>query len=529
VLAIYSEVGKSLVMKKLELGQITGCGPAVPALTAKAVEQTRTIVAQMGPEPFIEAMAANPDFDIVIGGRAYDPSPYIAFAAYHALKKKTDSMLSLGPDVLGAFTHMGKIMECGGLCATPKSSSAMTTVYQDCSFDVKPLDPNAKCTELSVAAHTLYEKSRPDILTGPGGYLDLTEAVYKQLPDGVSVRVRGSTFHSTASQNLPYTVKLEGAGVIGFRTMIIGSFRDPIMIPQIHNFLADVKRHVAIQHTHIKESWDICWHVYGLNEDGPPPKELMLVAEVIADNQALATSVASSARIGCAHGAYPGQKATGGNFAMGIGGRFELETAECAEFTVYHLIPLKEGQEGASAVGSNDNRLFHWRTQYIGKGEAEAASLGGAMANGLKAPGEMNGKPKRRTTAAAVVPGLSGPPSRLVDVAKVVRSKNAGPYEITLDVVFDDPAVYKAIKRSGLLSAEVIAKLYGLHVDQLVWCGFFDVALAFKATVPRMRDGKPSCSGGYGEDDVHGCQQYVRLMDLKLDEPLAQELAQLVV
>lgn len=481
----------------------------------------------MGAEPFLNAMAANPDFDIIIGGRAYDPSPYIAFASYHALKDKSASILSLGPEMLGSFAHMGKIMECGGLCATPKSVSARTTIYQDCSFDIQPLDPAAKCTVLSVAAHTLYEHSRPDILYGPGGYLDLTKASYQELPDGISVRVRGSIYNSTASQGVPYTVKLEGAKVAGYRTLIIGSFRDPIMIPWINEFLEQTKQQVAVQHTHIKEHWDICWHVYGLNPDGPPPKEVFLVAEVLADTQALATSLASSARVCCAHGAYPGQKATAGNFAMGIGGRFELQTDECAEFSVYHLMPVEEGQQGSSELGANDNHLFHWKKLAIGKGESRAESNG--RANGHTIGGASTVQTERVSHGALKPVKRTSPPSTLVDIATVVRSKNAGPFEITLDVMFDRADVYQAVKRSSLLSDEMIARLYDLSPDQLIWSGFFDVALAFKATLPRMRDGKPTSSGSFKEDDVHGSQQYVRLMEVKLTDALLQELKQLGV
>jgi hypothetical protein len=115
----------------------------------------------------------------------------------------------------------------------------------------------------------------------------------------------------------------------------------------------------------------------------------------------------------------------------------------------------------------------------------------------------------------------------LIDIAKIVRSKNAGPYEITMDVIFDDPAVYQTVKTSRILGPEVISKLYAVPVEEIVWCGFFDVALAFKATIPRTRGGKGICSGGYMENDVHGSQQYVPLMDLELSDDLIRDLGAL--
>ena len=79
----------------------------------------------------------------------------------------------------GIYWHMAKIMECGALCADPKGAVILATVRKD-SFDLEPMAPNARCTTTSVAAHTLYEKSRPDLLAGPGGILDLNDSHYEQ-------------------------------------------------------------------------------------------------------------------------------------------------------------------------------------------------------------------------------------------------------------------------------------------------------------------------------------------------------------
>src|ERR1700761_7212975 len=191
VLAVYSEVSKELVQERLHAGQISGCGDEVPQLTNEEIHSTPRILAQMGPEPILNAMLPNPEFDVLVAGRAYDPAIFVAFCGMKRLKFSYSSLHSLGTNLLGGFYHMGKIMECGGLCATPKSHGATALIYDDGTFDVSPLDPAARCVPLSVAAHTLYEKSRPDILHGPGGYLDLTQTTYKQLSDGISVRVRG--------------------------------------------------------------------------------------------------------------------------------------------------------------------------------------------------------------------------------------------------------------------------------------------------------------------------------------------------
>lgn len=98
---------------------------------------------------------------------------------------------------------------------------------------------------------------------------------------------------------------------------------------------------------------------------------------------------------------------------------------------------------------------------------------------------------------------------RLRDLAKVLRSKNSGPFELTLDVVFGDPATYQWVKDSGVLSRATIARLYGLPEERVLVAEFFDPALAFKATIVR-----PTPSGTVGETDTYGAQQHAPLLDL---------------
>lgn len=180
----------------------------------------------MGPEPFVDAIDANPDFDVIIGGRAYDPSPYVAYCT-HQLKRQVPNLsVKEIHSRIGGFLHMGKIMECGGLCSLPKSHGAISTVYADGQFDVRPTAPDSICTPLSVAAHTLYENTRPDILRGPGGSLDLTGSKYEQLADGRSVRVGGSQFRPSRAEGKPYTLKLEAAQIVGYRSLFLGSVKD---------------------------------------------------------------------------------------------------------------------------------------------------------------------------------------------------------------------------------------------------------------------------------------------------------------
>lgn len=228
VVQIFSGIDKSLISKRLRDGSITGCGVAVPELKQEDIDDAPHIVAQMGTEPYLKALREYQNLDIVLAGRAYDPVPYVAFAT--ACLEKRIAIQELNKEqiskIQGGFMHMGKIMECGGLCSTPKSAGAVAIVYEDGSFDIRPTAPGAKCTPLAVAAHTLYEKGRPDLLFGPGGHLDLTQPDLIAHDDGKTVHVSGSTFHCTVDQGRPYQIKLEGARNRGYRSIYMGFVRD---------------------------------------------------------------------------------------------------------------------------------------------------------------------------------------------------------------------------------------------------------------------------------------------------------------
>lgn len=224
--SIFSGIDKSVILERLDVGGVSGCGVCVPPLTSKDVKDSTRVVAQIGPEAFIDAMEATPDFDIIIGGRAYDPAPYVAYSMYQLKRQNPGITHDQIESRHGGFLHMGKIMECGGLCSTPKSHGAVATVYESGMFDVRPIAPGSACTPLSVAAHSLYENTRPDILRGPGGALHLDQAHYEQLSDQRTVRARGARFVSSIADGKPYQFKLEAARLLGYRSIVLGSVKD---------------------------------------------------------------------------------------------------------------------------------------------------------------------------------------------------------------------------------------------------------------------------------------------------------------
>ncbi|VTU26182.1 hypothetical protein H6CHR_02543 [Variovorax sp. PBL-H6] len=100
----------------------------------------------------------------------------------------------------------------------------------------------------------------------------------------------------------------------------------------------------------------------------------------------------------------------------------------------------------------------------------------------------------------------------LRELAKVVRSKNSGPFEITFDVIFDDIALYERVKASGALQPETLAATYNVPVTDIVTFMFFDPARAFKMTLKRNW-----AQGSVGERDTFGAQQHAPLLDIAVE------------
>jgi hypothetical protein len=99
---------------------------------------------------------------------------------------------------------------------------------------------------------------------------------------------------------------------------------------------------------------------------------------------------------------------------------------------------------------------------------------------------------------------------KLGTLASLVRSKNAGPFELTFDIMFDHVDRFERARSSGVLSAEAFASLYRLPLEHV---RFFVVpeALAFKISIPR-----PRFQGDLLDSDSHGGQQYAPLIDIEI-------------
>lgn len=99
---------------------------------------------------------------------------------------------------------------------------------------------------------------------------------------------------------------------------------------------------------------------------------------------------------------------------------------------------------------------------------------------------------------------------QLSDYAAMIRSKNAGPFVLTFDILFSDEASYQTVKSSGALNAEMFSRLYNTPVEQV---RFFacDLARAFKFSIPH-----PTTQGDLGSTDQHGGQQFIPLIGVEI-------------
>jgi hypothetical protein len=106
------------------------------------------------------------------------------------------------------------------------------------------------------------------------------------------------------------------------------------------------------------------------------------------------------------------------------------------------------------------------------------------------------------------------PTKKLIDIAKTIRSKNAGVDKITFDIIFRNEAEYELVRNSGAITRETVSALYGIEDERISDFVEFDPAYAIKFTIYRERP-----SGSAGDPDIFGAQQYAPLMNVDVPVP----------
>lgn len=100
----------------------------------------------------------------------------------------------------------------------------------------------------------------------------------------------------------------------------------------------------------------------------------------------------------------------------------------------------------------------------------------------------------------------------LEDLCTIMRSKNAGPFQLSVDFLFSNKENYEKVKKSRVLTKKLVADLYHLK-PEIVQIYEFDPANAIKITIPRTYS-----SGEPNDYDVYGAQQHVPLSRIEIPE-----------
>jgi hypothetical protein len=285
VARIYSEQRAADLKEHLDAGRIHPL-PPLGELDAGTLESCTHIVGMMGHEPIVEALRAGAQ--VVLAGRATDT----AVAAAYPLMRGMPA---------GPTWHAAKIVECGGQATSNPRAGGVHTTVDATGFTIEPLDPDAACTPIVVAAHMLYETVNPFRMREPDGWLDVTDATYVAL-DGRRVRVEGSRFE-VAGQ---HTVKLEGARVTGYETMSFTAVRDPVILAEIDAWAALMREMITVRVGQTlgldPDEYAFDLRLYGhnavlgeLEPETGPPREVGVMLLVQAPDQATATAVAKVA------------------------------------------------------------------------------------------------------------------------------------------------------------------------------------------------------------------------------------------
>ncbi|MFT3988707.1 DUF4387 family protein [Aestuariivirga sp.] len=558
VAVIGAELAPEIVIKEFRAGTLRATG-AGPELSEEALRES-TIVGQMGIHPLITALESGAQY--VIAGRSCD----IALFASDMIRRGIDP---------GIAYHVGHVLECGALACDPGSPSdcLVAEIYDDGSALFVAPNPQRRCTPYSIAAHSLYEESHPQLQFYPEGILvmEKTEFFAK---DSRTAGIRNSQF-VRSSKPWPWSIKLEGARRLGARKVSLLRI-DQADLPKVP---ADVL-------------------VYGRNGVQARPvsgdeRELGIIIETTSKTEEGAVLLASLLTHYLIHYGYPGRKATAGNIAYPMspnlvsfqradgsfgavvpsgtrdpvffenyakvkgavlklireefpdalanaryeiidadacspvalirtvdrdpallakrhakdvakvtsivpaqpGSLFNLDAADAYEWTLYHLLQnesvIKETMFPITYYQANGNVWTKTRSARPNYFDIGITGYNGNLDD-------------RSLSRISDVPpaGLRHGDQRLLDLAVVIRSKDAGINRLTFDIIFNSPEHYETGLRSNVFHAGSIAKILGLPEKQIVGTFFVDSCNAIKISIDR-----PNISASVDEHDVFGAQQ----------------------
>ena len=558
VAVIGAELDPEIVIKEIRDGKLraTGLGPEIDE---EALRES-TIVGQMGIHPLITALKSGAQY--IFAGRSCD----VALFASDMVRRGIDA---------GLAYHVGHVLECGALACDPGSPSdcLVAEIYDDGSALFVAPNPVRRCTPYSIAAHSLYEESHPQLQFYPEGVLAMEKTSFFA-HDARTTGIRGSRFVRTGKP-WPWSIKLEGARRLGARKVSL-----------LHIDPADLA----------KVPEDVL--VYGRNGVQAKPvtageRELGIIVETTAKSEEAAILLASLLTHYLIHYGYAGRKATAGNIAYPLSpnlvsfrrsnGQFgaivpsgtrdpvffanydkikaavinliEAEFPQALRDATYRIIDADEtapailvrtvGRDAVSLatrhttevarissfvtpksgslIGLDAPDAYEWTLYHLLQNEdviknvmfpISYYSADGAVwtKTGEARPeyfdigdADYAGSLDDRTLSLIQNVPVSGPAiseHRLLDMAVVIRSKDAGINRLTFDVVFTSGENYEIALSSNVFTRESVARILGVQLDRIVGTFFVDSCNAIKISIDR-----PNISASPDEHDVFGAQQ----------------------
>jgi hypothetical protein len=281
VAVIRAELDPEIVIGEFRNGGLRATG-AGPELNAEALRES-VIVGQMGIHPLIAALDSGAQF--ILSGRACDVALFAA------------DMIRRGIDP-GIAYHAGHVLESGALASDPGSplDCLVGEIYDDGTAIFSAPNPARRCTAQSIAAHSLYEESHPQLQFYPEGILVMEQTQFFSR-DSRTAGIRGSRF-VRSRKPWPWSVRLEGSRRLGARKVSLIHI-DPEHLPDIPSDVMVYGRN-GVQATPVKVG----------------QRELGIIIETSANTPEAALRLARLLTLGLLYYAYPGRKVTGGNIAF---------------------------------------------------------------------------------------------------------------------------------------------------------------------------------------------------------------------
>ena len=224
----------------------------------------------------------------------------------------------------GQCWHMAKTIECGAFITDPipgVRTGLIGRLRRD-HFLVEATHPLGACSTLRVASQILFENPSPYYQYEPSGMLDTSACRFIQETPR-TVKVVGSSFVPAPR----YTIKLEGAEHVGFRTITIAGTRDPTLIAKIDTYLEKVREAVCeegMNQGFPPQEYNLLFRVYGKNgvmqnwepQQGLTSHELAIIGECIAPNQEFSSAIMNMTHGALLHTPFDGCLCNAGNMAF---------------------------------------------------------------------------------------------------------------------------------------------------------------------------------------------------------------------